>query len=651
MRLGIAHHFGWAVAVTASADHIVVDRRRIELVESGMPAAPIHSDGKHLDDKATAKMVADVRASAVRATSASLDELAEELTEPLVSMSLRAWPLDFPHEIVVQRRTPYEAQADSIMYREVWPMLGAFEAGTSTSSTPGTSRGRLPPSLAPEPTRCSTGRGPCWGRPGPRTIGSRSPPPSWPAESLPGRHRLGRVAPEGAPPSGLGGASRRLPTDLGNGTLATPASVARPPVKKSRGSGRGHGGSTGARRRLRRATPRAGRLDGGTRTMAKRPELLEASDAVIEDAVQYADPLVLRGLVYQLTGDESLASVSVGTFGAGFVQVAAVTDPADVDMIRSKAIDFLKSYRDSGAGDIPIGPVERLPRSVSMAAGTEVPAPELEMWLEELASTHGPDPSSGLSHRPPSRGGVLGSRDRRRAWAGSTRRCSSSTPASPSPCWRRTPASGGTWYENRYPGARVDSPSRNYTHIYRGGLRVSEPVLPAGGEREVLQLGRRPFDIRRHIEFDTEVTSLVWDEADQAMGDHRRAPRRDRRYRRANAVISAVGFLARPNVPDIPGLEDFSGPALPHRALAPDLDLTGRRVAVIGTGCTGYQLIPEIVGDAAHIYCSSGLRAGCSTSPATGRRSRRRSTGSTATCPTTPTSCGSRPAGVTTRLP
>ncbi len=124
MRLGIAHHFGWAVAVTASADHIVVDRRRIELVESGMPAAPIHSDGKHLDDKATAKMVADVRASAVRATSASLDQLAEELTEPLVSMSLRAWPLDFPHEIVVQRRTPYEAQADSIMYREVLAECG-----------------------------------------------------------------------------------------------------------------------------------------------------------------------------------------------------------------------------------------------------------------------------------------------------------------------------------------------------------------------------------------------------------------------------------------------------------------------------------------------------------------------------------------------
>jgi len=119
MRLGIAHHFGWAVAVTASADHRVVDRRRIELIEPGMATAPIHHEGKPLDDAATAALVAKVRASAVRAASAELDELATALPEPIVSMSLRAWPLDFPEDIAVQRRAPYESHADSIMYRQV----------------------------------------------------------------------------------------------------------------------------------------------------------------------------------------------------------------------------------------------------------------------------------------------------------------------------------------------------------------------------------------------------------------------------------------------------------------------------------------------------------------------------------------------------
>jgi hypothetical protein len=119
MRLGIAHHFGWAVAVVASADHQVMDRRRIELIEAGMAKAPIHHEGKPLDDAATTALVATVRASAIRATSASLDELAAALPAPIVSMSLRAWPLDFPDDIAVQRRTPYESHADSIMYRQV----------------------------------------------------------------------------------------------------------------------------------------------------------------------------------------------------------------------------------------------------------------------------------------------------------------------------------------------------------------------------------------------------------------------------------------------------------------------------------------------------------------------------------------------------
>lgn len=119
VRLGIAHHLGWAVAVTSSADHRVVDRRRIELVEPGVASAPIHHEGKPLDDEAVARLVAQVRASAVRTTSASLSELSAAVPEPILSMSLRAWPADFPDDVAVQRRAPYEAQADSVMYRQV----------------------------------------------------------------------------------------------------------------------------------------------------------------------------------------------------------------------------------------------------------------------------------------------------------------------------------------------------------------------------------------------------------------------------------------------------------------------------------------------------------------------------------------------------
>jgi hypothetical protein len=128
MRVGIAHHFGWAVAVTASADHHVVDRRRIALIDPGMPPAPIHHEGgphllhrsgAPLDDDALATLVADVRASVTRATCVSLDELSSSLPRPIASVSVRGWPDNFPQSIAAQRRAPYESRADSVMYCQV----------------------------------------------------------------------------------------------------------------------------------------------------------------------------------------------------------------------------------------------------------------------------------------------------------------------------------------------------------------------------------------------------------------------------------------------------------------------------------------------------------------------------------------------------
>jgi hypothetical protein len=128
MRLGIAHHYGWGVAVTASADYMVVDRRRIELIERGIPSAPIHHEGgphllhrsgEPLDDNGLAALVVDVRASVIRAASAALDELGTSLPEPIDTISLRSWPANFPEDIAVQRRVPYESRADSVMYCQV----------------------------------------------------------------------------------------------------------------------------------------------------------------------------------------------------------------------------------------------------------------------------------------------------------------------------------------------------------------------------------------------------------------------------------------------------------------------------------------------------------------------------------------------------
>ncbi len=115
MRLGVADHLGWAVAVTASEDHEVADRRRIELVDAGLSAAPIHYDRAQSSDDEVAALIEEVRASCATAAAAAFDEL----PGPIRSISLRTWPPDFPTDLTVLRRPPWEARADAVMYRQV----------------------------------------------------------------------------------------------------------------------------------------------------------------------------------------------------------------------------------------------------------------------------------------------------------------------------------------------------------------------------------------------------------------------------------------------------------------------------------------------------------------------------------------------------
>jgi hypothetical protein len=119
LRVGVFDHFGWAIAVTANDAHEVVDRRRIALVEPDVTDAPIHYESKHLDVAATTTLVAEWRASVRRASASALDELAAALPTPIESVSLRTLPATFPDDIETMMRTPYEARADAVMYRQV----------------------------------------------------------------------------------------------------------------------------------------------------------------------------------------------------------------------------------------------------------------------------------------------------------------------------------------------------------------------------------------------------------------------------------------------------------------------------------------------------------------------------------------------------
>ncbi|MBW2427057.1 MAG: NAD(P)/FAD-dependent oxidoreductase [Deltaproteobacteria bacterium] len=338
---------------------------------------------------------------------------------------------------------------------------------------------------------------------------------------------------------------------------------------------------------------------GSLANAAVREELLEASDAAIEEAVEFADAMALRGLVYQLTGDPEIAAtkVVIGT-SRGFTGGIEPT-PEATALIRRKAAEFLKSYRDAGAGELGIGPMDRLPKSMALTIGKDIEPESYDLWLEELALNPW---ARGLewSQEPPERvrdfsvtiigagmGGLNAAIQLKRAGI-------------PYSVIEKNEGVGGTWHENRYPGARVDTPSRLYTHVFASDYSYPYSFCPWTENQKYFDWVADTFDVRRDITFKTEVRSLVWDEAD-SMWDITVDGPEGVRTLRSNAVITAVGFLNRPAPPDIPGVDRFEGPSW-HTARWPaDFDPKGKRVAVIGTGCTGYQMVPELALEAQHV--------------------------------------------------
>ncbi|KQW14878.1 NAD(P)/FAD-dependent oxidoreductase [Streptomyces sp. Root369] len=331
-----------------------------------------------------------------------------------------------------------------------------------------------------------------------------------------------------------------------------------------------------------------------------RKELLHASDETIEDSVRYADPMVLRGLLYQLTGDEEVAATKVKTVSFGALDTQVPYSDEDIALLQYRAAQFLKTYRDAGVGDIGPGPAERLPVSLMLAAGQEIPEEDMGLWLEDLALN--PWARALQWQAPPPRkrleafhvtvigagmGGLNAAVQLKRAGIAYT-------------VIEKNAGVGGTWWENRYPGCRVDSPSRAYTHLYGVDFGLPYPFCPAEKNAEYFDWVADEFDVRTDIVFDTEVRAMEWDEDSGTWAIHVAGPQGERTVR-SNAVISAVGFLNRPSVPQIEGAEEFDGPSW-HTARWPDeADLAGKRVAVIGTGCTGYQLVPELALEAGHV--------------------------------------------------
>jgi cation diffusion facilitator CzcD-associated flavoprotein CzcO len=148
---------------------------------------------------------------------------------------------------------------------------------------------------------------------------------------------------------------------------------------------------------------------------------------------------------------------------------------------------------------------------------------------------------------------------------------------------------GGTWRDNTYPGAACDVPSNLYSFSFAPNPDWSRSFSPQAEIQQYLRGVATDFGVRPHIRFHHEVLAADWDETAQ-----RWRVRTNAGDFEADVLISATGALSDPAIPALPGLERFEGTIFHSARWRHDHDLTGRRVAVVGTGASAIQFVPRI---------------------------------------------------------
>lgn len=148
---------------------------------------------------------------------------------------------------------------------------------------------------------------------------------------------------------------------------------------------------------------------------------------------------------------------------------------------------------------------------------------------------------------------------------------------------------GGTWRDNTYPGCACDVPSRLYSFSFAQNADWSESFSPQPEIRAYLRRCAERYGVLPHVRLDHEVTAMRWDD-----GESRWHLETSHGPMTADAVVAGVGALSEPLVPALPGLERFEGTTFHSATWDHDHDLHGERVAVIGTGASAIQFVPQI---------------------------------------------------------
>ncbi|MEV0111151.1 NAD(P)/FAD-dependent oxidoreductase [Nocardia sp. NPDC050799] len=164
----------------------------------------------------------------------------------------------------------------------------------------------------------------------------------------------------------------------------------------------------------------------------------------------------------------------------------------------------------------------------------------------------------------------------------------------------KNPDLGGTWFENGYPDSGVDTPNHFYSYSFATKVDWSRYFSKRDEILRYLKSVASSHGIADRIEYDTVVKSTVWDDTEKSWTVRAVGPGGEKQFS-VNAVITAVGQLNQPNESHFTGLVEFPGIAVHSARWTPDLDLSGKRVALVGTGASAIQLLRSVADNAEHV--------------------------------------------------
>lgn len=165
---------------------------------------------------------------------------------------------------------------------------------------------------------------------------------------------------------------------------------------------------------------------------------------------------------------------------------------------------------------------------------------------------------------------------------------------------------GGTWYENRYPGCACDVPAHLYSFSFERNPGWTRMFASQQEIWQYLKTCVERYGLTPYIRYNTRFREAAWDEAAGlwriCAQDNARGTLSDNLTIRARVLVSGMGALHVPHYPEIPGIERFSGPAFHSATWRSDVDLSGKTVAVVGTGASAIQFVPQITPRVGKLY-------------------------------------------------